>query len=204
MNKQDFPSENPPSDQLAQLIVGLSEVEDGKSLFCSNINDWGSTEFRESIKNISKDLSEDAFKSLFDKVSVGGMVCKKVSQALETDERETLKDWSLELCLDQVTVYDVLLREIDTDDDFSSKCEELVEDAFKQLRTQEEDPSDICNDLRQSISKLFLSSYEIEPENLSENYFMLYDKIRNHAEQGGVSVLSQKTNPTTPPLFGGN
>lgn len=204
LNKQDFPSENPPSDQLAQLIVGLSEVEDGKSLFCSNIHDWGSTEFRESVKNISKDLSEDAFKSLFDKDSVGGMVCKKVSQALETDERETLKDWSLELCLDQVTIYDVLLREIDTDDDFSSKCEELVEDAFKHLRTQEEDPSDICNDLRQSISELFLSTYAIESENLSENYFMLYDKIRNHAEQGGVSVLSQKTNPTTPPLFGGD
>ena len=132
------------------------------------------------------------------------MVCKRIPNALDVDERQALRDWALELCLDQVTVYDLLSKEQESEVSFTEKCTDLVEDCIARLRNQEDDPVTLLSDLRCEVSQIFLDESDLDESGLSNETYMVLDKVKSHAENGGGEVLAQKTRPTSPRLFGKN
>lgn len=201
-NGQDFPSDNPPSEQTANLVKRLAQSEDGKNLFCSKKNTWGTPEFRESLKSVANDFSGSAYGDLFLEGTAASFMMSKASQALDPDERSLLRDWAMELCLDQITVYELMGDHFDLGGDQATECRELIDDAFRDLRNHETDTSEILSSLRQKISDSLIKSADFDPSELEKDVFMVFDKIDNHATAGDPSSLTQKTNPASPPLFG--
>lgn len=203
LKEDDFPSENPPSESLSLFISKLSEQEDGKDVFCSPVEDWGTQEFRESLKAVASDLSDAFFHTLFDEGSLAGMVATKIKQARDPDERGVLRDMALEICMDTLMAYEVLMKEVEIDKGYLKECEAIINEGFDLIRKNEDSPVEIVSSIRQGISEVVLShSGADKKEDLSETAMMIFDKIENHANDGNASVLSQKTQPATLRLFG--
>ncbi|MCS5690197.1 MAG: hypothetical protein NZ659_15600, partial [Acidimicrobiales bacterium] len=165
-------------------------------------------------KSAMGEVPDEHFHELFEDDSPAGKIADLVEMGRDPDERKTYRDMAMEIHMDSMTTYEPLLAMRDepvSDEEreaYHKECGEYIEEAKGKLDKGDEGPSGILDWLRQMFSSLVSALFGeksdggTEPEKKSPKLTLLSDKVRQHAEDGDPTVLSQKTRPTPPALFG--